>query len=103
MKKTGVIQDVGSRSVNTKFGVRSTHNITVDGEVYQLGFGKFTVVAGNTVEFDFEETKYGKEIVKGTLQVVGGAAVVVAIPAAAPAPEVVATGGEADTRYVPKS
>lgn len=83
-KIVGVVSALNSREVTTRFGKRNTFNITVDGQPYQLGFGKPTMKVGDTVEFEFAVTSYGNEVVKGSLVVVGApGALPVHVPTAA--------------------
>lgn len=103
MKVNGQIQAVTSEPRNTKYGTRNVHYITVNGERYQLGFGKLEVKAGDTVSFEEGDKGYGKEVTKGSL-VFGGASAVVAagpdVPAVAaafvPAPK---SGGKAPSVF----
>lgn len=67
MKKVGQITGITTPVRNTKFGARTVTNIAVGGEEFQLGFGKFEVKVGDTVEFDYTDGKYGKDIAKGSL------------------------------------
>lgn len=71
MKMNGVVDSIGTRNANTKFGARTTYSIKIAGQDYALGFAKPSFSNGTTVEFDYESTKYGNEVTKGTLVVIG--------------------------------
>lgn len=66
MKKTGTIEAVSTKTVATKFGNKPVYSIKVDGDWYNAGFAKVPG-KGTVVEFDYEESTYGKEITKKTL------------------------------------
>lgn len=73
MKVHGQITAINSEPRNTKYGTRNVHYIVVNGERYQLGFGKIEVKAGDLVDFDEGDKGYGKEVTKGSLVVLGAA------------------------------
>lgn len=68
----GTVSDISVKEVNTKFGMKPTFSINVDGEWYKLGFNKQGVSVGAEVEFEFKSSKWGNEVQAGTLTV-GGA------------------------------
>lgn len=83
---TGSITAVFTQPRNTRFGLRPVTFVTINGENYQLGFGKHSVKVGDSVGFEVEDKGYGPEAKKGSLTILGvptGAAPVAATPAVA--------------------
>lgn len=73
IQKQGVIEAVSTKQVKTRFGDKDTYSIKVGGDWYNAGFAKLHAGQGDTVTFEYDETKWGKQIVKGTLAMgVGG-------------------------------
>ena len=66
MKKTGTIEAISTKTVATKFGNKPVYSIKVDNDWYNAGFAKVPG-KGTVVEFDYEESTYGKEITKKSL------------------------------------
>ena len=63
LKMTGVVEQVGSKDVTTRFGNKPTYSFKVNGEWYKLGFKKApAVVEGANVSFDYTPGKYGNEV-----------------------------------------
>lgn len=93
MKVNGTIAAISSEPRNTKYGTRNVHYITVNGERYQLGFGKLEVKVGDNVTFEEGDKGYGKEVTKGSLVVVASG---VAIPAGTVAASPAAAAAVAD-------
>jgi len=77
MKVHGTITAITSEPRSTKYGTRNVHYVHVNGERYQLGFGKVDVKVGDVVDFDEGDKGYGPEVVKGSIVVLAGA---VAVP-----------------------
>lgn len=59
---TGIVTNVASRQVNTKFGPKAAYDIFIDNQKYGAGFKKPMVTGGDVVEFEFKTTQYGNEI-----------------------------------------
>ena len=72
MKIIGKVEDITIRTVTTKFGTKPTYTLLVGGVGYQAGFTKPRCSIGDVVEFDSVNSKYGEEIVKGSLSVSTG-------------------------------
>jgi hypothetical protein len=58
---TGVVEQVSSKDVTTKWGVKPTFSIKVNGQWIKTGFKSPGVVSGDEVSFDAETTTYGIE------------------------------------------
>lgn len=85
---TGIVEQVSTKDVNTKFGLKPTFSMKVNGNWVKCGFKNHNASVGDEVEFDGNTGTYGMEtkavniIRKGT----GGAgAVVPSSTATAPA------------------
>jgi hypothetical protein len=68
----GTVQEVSTRDVSTKFGVKPTFSFKVDNQWVKTGFKNPRVSVGDVVSFDGVEGKYGLE---GTDVKVNGKAV----------------------------
>ncbi len=77
-KIVGTVADIGSRAVNTKFGLKNSYSITIDGERYAAGFRAPAVSVGDTVDLEYDGASRYKDIISVTKR--PGAA-----PAATPA------------------
>lgn len=108
-KVHGAITAIQSEPRNTKYGSRNVHYIHVNGERFQLGFGKLEVKVGDVVDFDSGDKGYGPEVTKGSLVVVSSGVVGPVVPivagvsltpamadSPAPAPK---SGGKAPTPF----
>jgi hypothetical protein len=87
MNVTGVtVEEVSTKEVNTKFGPKPTFSFKAGGQWYKTGFTRPAVKVGDTVDIEYTEGKYGKDVnAKGGIVVTGaGAAPVPAPRAAAP-------------------
>lgn len=83
---TVTVQDVSSREVKTKFGLKKTYSFKADNEWYSTGFKTPGVSVGDVVQFDCKDTQYGKEVV-GSIKVGTAAPTPLAgTPAPAPTP-----------------
>ncbi len=88
---TGVVTNLSSRIVTTKYGPKPVFALTVDGTEYDAGFAKKNTAAiGTTVTLDVEMDKYGKMKINNLSM--GGSA-------AASPPSVVASKPTATTSY----
>jgi len=56
---TGVVEQVSSKEVTTKWGVKPTYSFKVNGAWVSHGFKAHGVNVGDEVEFDGETTTYG--------------------------------------------
>lgn len=59
---TGVVESIGTKEVKTRFGMKPTYSMKVDGEWYKLGFNKPRCDKGDTVTFNYTEGTYGREV-----------------------------------------
>jgi len=66
IQKQGVIEAISTKEVKTKFGPKNTFSIKVDGEWYSAGF-KQPPGKGTTVSFEYDESQWGKQLVKNSL------------------------------------
>lgn len=57
----GVVEQLATKDVTTKFGVKPTYSIKVSGNWVKHGFKRPACNVGDTIEFDGEEGKYGVE------------------------------------------
>lgn len=91
---TYVVENITSKSVNTKFGPKNAYTINANGERFSFGFKKPTFAIGDTIDFQYTENDYGKQIDDKSVRTIakgdGGAA-----PAPAPA---AVSGGSAPAR-----
>jgi hypothetical protein len=58
---TGVVQEVSTKNVVTKFGEKPTYSVMVNGQWVKCGFKNPGVEVGYTVDFDGVHGKYGLE------------------------------------------
>jgi hypothetical protein len=79
----GIVEAVTTKEVKTKYGMKPTFSVKVDGEWYSNGFTDPRVSKGDEIAFEFTEGKYGNEFDKGTVMRVGRAE-----PTTAPAKDV---------------
>jgi len=75
MSTTGVVESITTKDVTTKFGVKPTYSLKVDGSWVKHGFKKPPCSIGDTIEFDGEAGTYGVEAknIKVTAKGVAGA------------------------------
>ena len=59
---TYVVENITQKEVNTKFGPKPAFSITANGERYSYGFKKPTFKIGDTIDFQFTENTYGKNV-----------------------------------------
>lgn len=57
-----IIENIFSKDVNTKFGPKPAFTIVANGERFSYGFKKPTFQIGDTVDFQFTENTYGKNV-----------------------------------------
>jgi hypothetical protein len=65
---TGIVTDITTRTVNTKYGAKPAYTLFVNGDKIDAGFKAPTCKGGDTVTLSFEDGKYGKQLV-GTVTV----------------------------------
>lgn len=58
---TGVVEAISTKDVNTKFGVKPTYSVKVNGQWVKCGFKNPNVEVGYTVDFDGVTGTYGIE------------------------------------------
>lgn len=84
---TGVVESIGTKEVKTRFGMKPTFSMKVDGEWYKLGFTKPKCDKGDEVTFSYTEGTYGREVDAKAISVGAGGVKGAPTPAAArPAP-----------------
>ena len=86
MKVVGTIQDISSRSVA---GNRTAYGIVIDGNNYSVGlYAPRGVAVGDNVEFEVEVNGQYRNVARGTLRKVYGAAATASPPSTpSPAPQ----------------
>jgi hypothetical protein len=57
-----LIENITQKDVNTKFGPKPAYSIMANGERYSYGFKKPTFKIGDTIDFQFTENTYGKNV-----------------------------------------
>lgn len=77
---TGTVESASKKEVKTKFGMKPTFSLKIDGDWYACGFTDPHCSAGDVIAFSYTEGKYGKEIDKGSIMKTGSA------PAPTPTP-----------------
>ena len=100
-KATGVIEQISSKDVSTKFGVKQTWSMKIDGQWFQGGFVSTKnpkLNTGDEVEFDPENSAYGMEAksIRVISRGVGTSTPPSAAPAALTAPPRAYGGGYKD-------
>lgn len=84
-KIVGVVDEVGSRSVNTKFGMKNSYFLVVGGERYAAGFKAPSVAAGDSVDLEFDSTSRYKDVISVSKRAAGDAPTKSTPAASAPA------------------
>lgn len=68
----GVVERVNKKRIDTVNGKKPVYSFLLDDdEWYRTGFKKPDIEEGDEVEFEYEETEYGLEVVMDTLEVTG--------------------------------
>jgi hypothetical protein len=57
-----LVENITSKDVNTKFGPKPAYSVIANGERYSYGFKKPTFKIGDTIDFQFTENTYGKNV-----------------------------------------
>lgn len=68
---TGTVESASKKEVKTKFGMKPTFSLKIDGDWYACGFTDPHCSAGDVIAFSYTEGKYGKEIDKGSIMKTG--------------------------------
>jgi hypothetical protein len=64
----GVVEQVGGKDVNTKFGVKPTFSFKVNGQWFSAGFKDPKVAVGDSIGFEYEPDKYGNKLHDGSIK-----------------------------------
>lgn len=72
MSNVGTLDTISSKTINTKFGPKLKYSVKIDGTWYDAGWKKPTVSEGTTVQFEFKDGTYGKELTTGLTPAVAG-------------------------------
>lgn len=70
---TGTVEGASKKEVKTKFGMKPTFSLKIDGEWYSCGFTDPRCSSGDVIAFTYTDTKYGREIDKGSIMKTGAA------------------------------
>jgi len=81
-----IIENITNKEVNTKFGPKPAYTIVCGGERYSYGFKKPMFNIGDTIDFQFTENTYGKNVDLTSVQMVAKGTGVPTPTAATPAP-----------------
>lgn len=57
-----VVENITSKDVNTKYGPKPAYTVMASGERYSYGFKKPTFKIGDTIDFQYTENTYGKNV-----------------------------------------
>lgn len=79
-----IIEDITTKQVNTKFGMKPAYNIVANGERFNYGFKKPTFNISDEVDFQFTESTYGKNVDLASVRMINKGTA----PATTPTPEV---------------
>lgn len=79
-----IIEDITTKQVNTKFGMKPAYNIVANGERFNYGFKKPTFNISDEVDFQFTESTYGKNVDLASVRLINKGTA----PVTAPTPEV---------------
>lgn len=90
-----IIENITTKEVTTKFGPKPAYTVHAGGERFSYGFKKPTFKIGDTVDFQYTENTYGKNIDMASVRLL-------AKGEGAPAPVAAPTGGSKPS-YSPPS
>lgn len=68
------VEQLGTKEVKTKFGMKPTYSFKADGAWFSCGFKNPKLNVGDEVEFAFNSTSYGNEVDMGSLKIAKGTA-----------------------------
>lgn len=91
MNATGVVEQLGTKPVNTKFGSKNTYSAKVGGQWYKFGFKNPGFAVGDNVALEYTPGTYGNEVSSFSKGAAGAASAANEAPAAT-APRPAATG-----------
>lgn len=57
-----IVENITTKEVNTKFGPKPVYSVYANGERYGYGWKKPAFKAGDEIDFQYTEGKYGKDI-----------------------------------------
>lgn len=89
------IENITTKEVTTKFGPKPAYTIVAGGERFSYGFKKPTFAIGDTVDFQYTENTYGKNVDLTSVRMLSKGT-------GAPAP-VASSGGGSKGSYSPPS
>lgn len=78
------VQEIATKDVTTRFGVKPSYRVKLSGEWFNFGFKKPGFAVGDNINFNFTEGKYGKEADAATVKVISSGEAGSVTPAAAP-------------------
>lgn len=67
---TYIVEQMGEKTVNTKFGPKSAYSMKASGEWYSCGFKKPKLDIGDEIDFQFTENDYGKQMDDKSVRVI---------------------------------
>lgn len=98
---TYIVENITQKEVNTKFGPKPAFSITANGERYSYGFKKPTFKIGDTIDFQFSENTYGKNVDLTSVRLLSKGEGAPAVTGAAVAPSKPSYGAPAKVFPIP--
>lgn len=98
---TYIVENITQKEVNTKFGPKPAFSITANGERYSYGFKKPTFKIGDTIDFQFTENTYGKNVDLTSVRLLSKGEGAPAVTATAAAPSKPSYGAPAKVFPIP--
>jgi len=98
---TYIVENITQKEVNTKFGPKPAFSITANGERYSYGFKKPTFKIGDTIDFQFTENTYGKNVDLTSVRLLSKGEGAPAVTATAVAPSKPSYGAAAKVFPIP--
>lgn len=98
---TYIVENITQKEVNTKFGPKPAFSITANGERYSYGFKKPTFKIGDTIDFQFTENTYGKNVDLTSVRLLSKGEGAPAVTGAAVAPSKPSYGAPAKVFPIP--
>lgn len=68
LSMVGVVEQLGGKDVNTKFGLKPTYSFKVNGQWFSAGFKNPNVNVGDSIGFEYEPDKYGNKLHDGSIK-----------------------------------
>lgn len=82
-----IVENITTKEVNTKFGPKPVYSVYANGERFGYGWKKPAFTAGDEIDFQYTEGKYGKDIDLNSVKMLKkGDGMTPALPAAPSAP-----------------